>query len=151
MIQFSTQDRQFLDAPCYLRMATLMPDGSPQITVLWYRRAGNTLHIICPEAAQKVRNLDRDPRVSALVEAPDNAHQYLEMRGTCDVVRDDARARREMVSIARRYVGERAQEFADALSADPRVVLVVRLNHLVRRGFYEPARMPPIVTEIAHR
>ncbi len=63
-------ERAFLDQPGYARMATLMPDGSPQVTVLWYRRVDDELHIVCPESAQKVRNLDRDNRISLVVEDP---------------------------------------------------------------------------------
>ena len=133
-MQFHDQDRAFLDQPSYMRLATLMPDGSPQITVLWYRLDGDTLHVICPQSAQKVRNLDRDGRVSAVIEDPKSAHRYYELRGRCAVLRDDAFAREEMVRIARRYIGDKAGEFAAGLSADPRVVLELTPERVIRYG-----------------
>ena len=126
--------RDLLHEPCYMRLATLLPDGSPQVTVLWYRLDGNTLNVICPESAQKVKNLDRDSRVSAVIESPESAHRYVELRGNCDVIRDDALARRELRLIARRYVGNDADGFVDGLSADPRVVLALTPAQIRRYG-----------------
>jgi PPOX class probable F420-dependent enzyme len=125
--------RDFLEAPCYMRLATLMPDGAPQITVLWYRLAEDALHIICPESAQKVKNLDIDDRAAAVIEAPDSAHRYVELRGPCQVIRDDTLARRELRLIARRYIGGDADGFVDQLSPDPRVVL--KLTPTQVRGY----------------
>ncbi|MEZ4569673.1 MAG: PPOX class F420-dependent oxidoreductase [Thermomicrobiales bacterium] len=119
----TASQREFLDQPAYLRLATLMPDGSPQITVLWYRLDGEELHVVCPESAQKVVNLDNDPRVSAVVEAPSDPYKYIELRGTCEAVRDDGLARQDLRKIAERYIGDRSSEFVDGLSNDPRVLL----------------------------
>lgn len=127
-------DREFLNQPGYMRLATLMPDGSPQVTVLWYRLVDDKLHVICPQSAQKVTNLERDPRASAVVEDPSTAHRYYELRGDCLVLRDDALARRELVEIARRYIGDRAEGFVGGLSSEPRVVLQLAPERVIRYG-----------------
>lgn len=125
---------EFLDRPAFLRLATLMADGSPQITVLWYRRDGENLRIVCPESAQKVRNLDRDGRVSAVIEDPESAQRYIELRGTAEVIRDDAEARDELCQIAARYIGDQAPAYVDQLSADPRVILDIHVGRMFRRN-----------------
>ncbi len=130
----SDADRDFLNQPCYMRLATLMPDGSPQNTVLWYRLADDALHFICPQSAQKVRNLDRDGRVSAIVEDPASPHRYIEVRGECRVIRDDGMARQELQKIAVRYIGDKAGDFVAGLSADPRVVLQLVPAQIRRYG-----------------
>lgn len=127
-------DRAFLERPCYMRLATLMPDGAPQITVLWYRLVGDALQVVCPESAQKVKNIDRDPRVAALFEDPETPQRYIELRGRCEVIRDDAAARRELVPIARRYIGDEAEARAAGLSSDPRVILRFTPERVFRRG-----------------
>lgn len=127
-------DREFLDRPAYMRLATLMPDGSPQLTVLWYRLADDRLHVVCPQSAQKVTNLERDRRASAVIEDPVTAHRYIELRGECAVRRDDAMARRELRKIARRYIGDRADAFVDDLSEAPRVVLQLTPERVIRYG-----------------
>lgn len=133
-MSFTDADRELLNKPCYMRLATLMPDGAPQNTVLWYRLAGDALHVICPESAQKVRNLDRDGRVSAIIEDPETPHRYLEIRGDCTVIRDDALARRELREVAMRYIGDRADDFVAGLSTDPRVVLQLVPAQIRRYG-----------------
>jgi PPOX class probable F420-dependent enzyme len=129
---FTDADRELLDLSGFARMATLMPDGAPQLTVLWYRRVDDTLRIICPASAQKRRNLERDPRVAVIVEDPQSAFRFLEIRGQAEVVHDDTGARAELVQIARRYIGAQAEAYAAGLSADPRVILVVRPERIIR-------------------
>jgi PPOX class probable F420-dependent enzyme len=133
-MNLSSAEREFLDMPGYLRLATLMPDGAPQITVLWYRLADDVLNVICPQSAQKVSNLDRDGRVSGVIEDPESAHRYMELRGNCEVIRDDKLARQEMVHIARRYIGDRAEAFAAGLSVAPRVILQLTPVQVRRYG-----------------
>jgi hypothetical protein len=127
-------DRELLNSRSYMRLATLMPDGSPQATVLWFRLAGDVLQVICPESAQKVTNLDRDGRVSAVIEDPETPHRFIELRGVCEVIRDDAGARVEMAHIARRYIGDKAEEFAAGLSDAPRVILRLTPERIIRHG-----------------
>lgn len=133
-MSFTEADREILNEPCYMRLATLMPDGSPQNTVLWYRLVDDAIHIICPESAQKVRNLDLDNRISAVIEDPETPHRYLEIRGEGNVIRDDALARRELREVAMRYIGDRADDFVAGLSTDPRVVLRLVPSQIRRYG-----------------
>ncbi len=129
----SENQRDFLDQTAFARLATLMPDGSPQLTVMWYRRVDDTLEMICPEAAQKTRNLDRDGRVSVVVEAPDNPGVYLELRGTAEVIHDDSYARQRFLPIAQRYLGDHAEERVRNLPPEPRVLLVVHIERVRER------------------
>lgn len=122
---FSKQEQEILDMPSFARMATLMPDGSPQITVMWFRPDGNSLRMVTPEAAKKSRNLETDSRVAVVVEEPGNPYNFVEIRGSVEVVHDDEAARIEMPRIATRYIGDRARKYADSLSSDPRVLLVI--------------------------
>jgi hypothetical protein len=49
-------------SPCYL--ATLMPDGSPQLTQTWVDTDGEHILINSVAGFQKIRNIERDPRVA---------------------------------------------------------------------------------------
>ena len=129
---FTAEEQALLDMPSLARIATLMPDGSPQITVMWFRPEGDTLRMVTPASAKKVTNLERDGRVSVIVEEPGNAYNFVEVRGQIEVVRDDAGARAELVKIATRYIGsDRAAAYAGGLSADPRVILVIHAKKTV--------------------
>lgn len=136
---FSSAEQALLNGTSLARIATLMPDGSPQITVMWFRPEGDNLHMVTPASAKKVSNLERDGRVAVVVEEPDNAYNFVEIRGTVKVVRDDAAARAELVKIAGRYIGTRAEGFAAGLSSDPRVLLVIHPEKTVLHSGTKPA------------
>src|SRR5690242_10788338 len=74
---FSDQVRDLLDQPAFARLALLLPDGAPHLSVMWYRRDGNTLRMIAPQSAAKVRHVARDPRASVLVEDPGDGYRYV--------------------------------------------------------------------------
>src|SRR3972149_2242259 len=68
----------FLEGSKSLNVATLDKDGSPHLTTLWFAvHDGNVLFETYGKS-QKVLNLRRDPRISALCEA---GTEYNELRG----------------------------------------------------------------------
>lgn len=131
---FDDAQQAFLDLPGFAILGTVGRDGSPHLTKMWHRCADATLRMIAPASAVKVRNLSADARVSVIIEHPSNGYDYLDIRGHADVVRDDAAARAELRLIAARYIGERADAFVAALSAEPRVLLVVHPRRVRTRG-----------------
>lgn len=64
---------------CYI--ATTMPDGSPQLTQTWVDTDGEHILINTVQGFQKVRNVERDPRVAVTVSDPDNPWRYFAVRG----------------------------------------------------------------------
>jgi PPOX class probable F420-dependent enzyme len=127
---FTDDDRELLDSPAFAKLATLMPDGSPQNTVMWFRRDGNTLRMIAPAASQKAQNLVRDPRVAVVIDALHNGYRYIDIRGSAEVRHDDTAARNELRQIVARYIDERADKYVESLSADPRVLIVIHPGRL---------------------
>jgi PPOX class probable F420-dependent enzyme len=65
-------------------LVTLMADGRPQASVVWFDVVNDVLCINSERGRLKVRNLERDPRATLLIVDPKNQHRYLEIRG--DVV-----------------------------------------------------------------
>jgi PPOX class probable F420-dependent enzyme len=89
-------------SPCYL--ATVMPDGSPQLTQTWVDTDGTHILINSVRGHQKVRNIERDPRVAVNVSDPDDPARYFESRGrVVDVTTEGAVEHIE--SLAQRYLG----------------------------------------------
>jgi PPOX class probable F420-dependent enzyme len=66
-------------APCFV--ATLMPDGSPQLTETWVDTDGEHIVINVVDGRQKARNVARDPRVAVNVADPDAPARYWGVRG----------------------------------------------------------------------
>jgi PPOX class probable F420-dependent enzyme len=64
---------------CYL--ATLMPDGSPQLTQTWVDTDGEHVLINSVQGHVKFRNIERDPRVAVAVSDPDDPSRFFQVRG----------------------------------------------------------------------
>ena len=73
--------RKLLQEPAYCQLATLMPDGSPQITQVWVGTDGEHILINTAQGRQKERNIQRDPRVAVNVVDPANAWRIAMVRG----------------------------------------------------------------------
>lgn len=83
--------RSLLDRPEYATVATIEPDGQPQLTVVWVKPDGNDVLFSTVRDRRKARNLERDPRASVLVFARDDPYSYLEVRGTATMTEEGGR------------------------------------------------------------
>ena len=119
--------RRFLAEQHSLACASIGPNGRPHLVQLWYVPDGDQLLCWSYAKAQKVRNLERDPRATVQIEAGD---RYDQLRGVvleCDVEieRDPARVTATGLALANHHPGapgEAARE-AIALQAPKRVAL----------------------------
>ncbi len=73
--------RDILEKKSLAHLATLMPDGSPQVTPVWCDFDGVHVRVNSARGRRKDRNMRRDPRVSLSLCDPDNPYRYLEIRG----------------------------------------------------------------------
>jgi len=90
-------------SPCFL--ATLMPDGSPQMTETWVDTDGEHVLINTVETHLKVKNIRRDPRVSVAVCDPANPSSYVAIRGrVVNITTEGAVA--HIDALAHRYTGK---------------------------------------------
>ena len=89
-------------SPCFI--ATLMPDGSPQLTETWVTTDGENIVINIVDGMQKARNIARDPRVAVNVVDPENVNRYYAVRGR--VVATTTEGGRESIDeISHKYLG----------------------------------------------
>jgi PPOX class probable F420-dependent enzyme len=70
-----------LSKPSICCIATLMKDGSPQLTQVWCDTDGEHVVINTVQTHVKARNLERDPRVAVTVSDPANPTRYFQVRG----------------------------------------------------------------------
>jgi PPOX class probable F420-dependent enzyme len=89
-------------SPCFL--ATSMPDGSPQLTQTWVDTDGEHILINSVAGFQKIRNIERDPRVAVTVSDPQNPRRYFAIRGRVLNVTADGAAD-HIEKLAQRYLG----------------------------------------------
>ena len=89
-------------SPCFV--ATLMPDGSPQLTQTWVSTDGEHVVLNIVDGHQKARNLARDTRVALNVVDPENVFRYYAVRGR--VIGTITEGGRESIDeISQKYLG----------------------------------------------
>lgn len=88
----------------YACLATLMPDGSPQVTPLWFTWDGTHIIINTMKGRIKDRNMRRDHRVALAIFDPRDLGRYLQVRG--EVVEITETGADEMINrLAIKYTG----------------------------------------------
>ena len=113
-------------SPCFL--ATLMPDGSPQMTQTWVDTDGRHVLVNTVDGHQKVRNMRRDPRVAVNVADPDDPSRYFEVRGRVVEVTEDG-AREHIDELSQRYIGRPYPWFGGRDQV--RVILTIAVEKIV--------------------
>ena len=88
----------------FANLATIMPDGSPQVTPVWLDYDGENLVINTAAGRVKDKNLQRDKRVALAMSDPENPYRYLEVRGKV-VERTEQGADAHIDKMAKKYMG----------------------------------------------
>ncbi len=73
--------KSLVDNPVYVVLTTLMPDGQPQSSVVWWDSEGEYVQVNTIRGRQKERNMVRDGRVTIVAVDPTNPYHWLEVRG----------------------------------------------------------------------
>ena len=97
------QIKQWVDGTEFAVIATILPDGSPQQSVVWVERDGDDILVSTVKGRRKHLNMVRDPRVSLLVYPKDNPYSYVEVRGSVTLTEEGGR---DLIDrLARKYMG----------------------------------------------
>ena len=70
-----------LTKPAFANLATLNPDGSPQVTPVWVDFDGSHVIVNTARGRVKAKNLAREPRVALSIADPENPYRYLGLQG----------------------------------------------------------------------
>jgi PPOX class probable F420-dependent enzyme len=89
----------------FAHLATLMPDGSPQVSPVWVDFDGTHLIVNSARGRQKDRNMRRDARVAVEVQDPDNPYRYLLVRGRVVKITEEG-ADASIDRLAFKYLGQ---------------------------------------------
>ncbi len=87
---------EFLDllkdeTKAFLYLATVMSDGSPQVTPVWFQADGEHILINTAEGRIKDRNMKARPKVAMTIQDPKDPYRYLGIRGeVVDYTREGA-------------------------------------------------------------
>jgi nitroimidazol reductase NimA-like FMN-containing flavoprotein (pyridoxamine 5'-phosphate oxidase superfamily) len=100
-----------LDRHRTMRIATVRPDGWPQVTTVGYANEGFSIYFLCGLDSQKAANIARDDRVSLAID--DDPAEVMEITGLsmaarARVVADPAEAQKAIGLLMSRYPEQKA-------------------------------------------
>jgi PPOX class probable F420-dependent enzyme len=70
-------------------LATVGPDGRPQVSEVWFLAEGDTVSLSLNTARQKTKNLMANPAVNLFLLDLAVPYRYLELRGDAQITPDD--------------------------------------------------------------
>ncbi len=113
--------------PNFAHLATLMPDGSPQVSPVWVDIDGNRIVVNTAEGRVKPRNVRRDPRVAISITSKDNHYSSAFVRGrVVEITHEGADA--SIDKLAKKYLGQDRYPFRQP--GEQRVILVIEPEHV---------------------
>lgn len=89
----------------FAQLATLMPDGSPQVSPVWVDYDGRFLVINSAKGRVKDRNMRRDPRVGIDLIDPDNPYRHLSIRGRVTEITENG-ADEQIDKLTKKYLNQ---------------------------------------------
>ena len=112
-------------------VATIGPDGEPQNNPVWFDWDGTHLRFSQTTTRQKLKNVQREPRVAVSIVDPKNDYRYLEIRGKVVNVEDDP-DKAFIDRMAQKYLGQ--EKYPWNRPGDARVIVVVEPEHTIAMG-----------------
>lgn len=105
-------------------LATVMPDGSPQVTPVWFSYDGKYIWVNSAKGRVKDKNMRRDPRVALAIVDPSDMYQYLQIQGEVVEITEEG-AREHINSLAKKYLG---QDMFNGAPGETRVKYKIRIK-----------------------
>ena len=123
--------RDLFDKKAFAHVATLMPDGTPQVTPVWVDYDGQYVIINSARGRQKDKNLKRSPAVALSIQDPDNPYRYLEVRGPVVEITEDG-ADEHIDKMAKKYMG--VDRYPGRAPGEVRVLYKIEPQHTTSMG-----------------
>ena len=112
-------------------LGTVMPDGSPQVTPVWFDSVQGEIWVNTATGRQKHLNVQRDPRVALTIIDPDNTYRYVEMRGRVREMTEDGAAA-HIDKMAQKYLGQ--DKYPWSKPSERRILLKIVIERAAGMG-----------------
>jgi PPOX class probable F420-dependent enzyme len=92
------------ETKAFAMLATLMKDGSPQLTPVWFNTDGEFIYINSARGRVKDWNIRRDPRIALTILDPHDPYRYFQIRGRVTQITEIG-AREHINTLSKKYTG----------------------------------------------
>lgn len=106
----------------FLQLATLMPDGTPQLTPVWFLWDGDHVVVNSARGRVKDRNMRARPDVACVIMDPDNPYRYMQIRGRVVEITEEG-AVDVINQMSEKYRGRRNFEVGDNIRVTYRIAV----------------------------
>ncbi|HEX9101736.1 MAG TPA: PPOX class F420-dependent oxidoreductase, partial [Polyangia bacterium] len=89
----------------FAHLATLMPDGTPQVTPVWFDMSGDKVRVNTARGRIKDRNMQKNATVALSIIDPDNPYRHVAIRGRITSISEEG-ADAHIDSLAKKYLGQ---------------------------------------------
>ncbi|MBZ5494993.1 MAG: PPOX class F420-dependent oxidoreductase [Acidobacteriia bacterium] len=120
-----------IQQPAFANLATLMKDGSPHVTPVWFDYDGEYVRINSAKGRVKDRNMRNNPRVALSIMDPKNPYRYLEIRGRVTEITEEG-ADQHIDRLAKKYLN--VDSYPHRSAAEVRVLYKVTPEHVSTMG-----------------
>lgn len=131
MAAIPDQYRDLFERPVLLSLATMMPDGQPQVTPVWGDFDGTNIRVNTAAGRQKHKNMAERPQVTVMLLDPENSQRYIEVRGTVAAITTEG-GDAHIDALAKKYLGAESYPFRNP--AETRLVCAITPEKVTAQG-----------------
>lgn len=113
----------------FAHLATLMADGSPQVTPVWCDFDGTHIRVNSAKGRVKDKNMRRNKRVALSIVDPGNPYRHLDVRGEVTEITEQG-ADAHIDALAKKYLGKDKYPFRQP--GEVRVIYKIRPDRVTR-------------------
>ena len=131
MATIPDQYKDLLQKKAFAHLATVMKDGSPQVTPIWFDYDGTHVRINSAKGRWKDKNMRNRPKVALSIPDPDNPYRYMQIRGTVTEVTESG-ADAHIDSLAKKYLGQ--DKYPYRQPGEERVIYKIAVERVNAQG-----------------
>ena len=129
-VSLSPKVQAFLNEKVYAHLATLMKDGSPQVTPVWVDTDGTYIRVNTAEGRVKTGNMRRDSRVALSVMGMEDAYRCVYVRGRVEEITTEG-ANEHIDALSLAYTGNPV--YAGHARGEKRLKVLIEPIHVTER------------------
>jgi len=123
--------RDLLTKKAFASLATVMADGSPQVTPVWFDFDGTHVRVNSAKGRVKDRNMRRNGRVALSILDPENPYRHMAIRGRVEEI-TEAGADAHIDSLSKKYLGK--DRYPNRRPDEVRVIYRIRPERVSTMG-----------------
>lgn len=123
--------RPILETKALAHLATLMKDGTPQVSPVWFDTVGDRIRVNSARGRTKDLNMKARPQVALSIVDPENDYRHIALRGRVVEITEQG-ADDVIDGLAKKYLG--ADKYPFRQPGEVRVTYLIEIDNVVTMG-----------------